>query len=71
MKLTVYCLVSGDHTRTVQIAATPTVGGLMKFGCKTSLRGKEASAYMTVISLWEHTFNDKFVRWCRMQKLQT
>lgn len=55
MKLTVYLLVSGDHTRTIQIA-TPTVGGLMKFavktvtclGCKTPLRGKEASAYMTV-----------------------
>lgn len=37
--------VSGDHTRTIQIA-TPTVGGLMKFavktvtclGCKTALR---------------------------------
>ena len=37
--------VSGDHTRTIQIA-TPTVGGLMKFavktvtclGCKTPLR---------------------------------
>ncbi len=42
-------LVSGDHTRTIQIA-TPTVGGLMKFaiktitclGCKTPLRGKES-----------------------------
>ncbi|KAF7308685.1 DNA polymerase [Mycena chlorophos] len=39
-------LLSGDHTRTIQIA-TPTVGGLMKFavkqvtclGCKTPLRG--------------------------------
>lgn len=38
--------VSGDHTRTIQIA-TPTVGGLMKFakktatclGCKTPLKG--------------------------------
>ncbi|KAK0446656.1 DNA polymerase family B-domain-containing protein [Armillaria borealis] len=38
-------LLSGDHTRTIQIA-TPTVGGLMKFavksvtclGCKTQLR---------------------------------
>ena len=37
--------VSGDHTRTIQIA-TPTVGGLMKFavktrtclGCKTALK---------------------------------
>ena len=37
--------MSGDHTRTIQIA-TPTVGGLMKFavktvtclGCKTALR---------------------------------
>ncbi|KAF8199125.1 hypothetical protein BJ912DRAFT_950996 [Pholiota molesta] len=43
-------LLSGDHTRTIQIA-TPTVGGLMKFavktvtclGCKTPLRGKETS----------------------------
>ncbi|KAF8899613.1 DNA polymerase family B-domain-containing protein [Gymnopilus junonius] len=43
-------LLSGDHTRTIQIA-TPTVGGLMKFavktvtcmGCKTPLRGKEIS----------------------------
>ncbi|KAF8972660.1 ribonuclease H-like domain-containing protein [Flammula alnicola] len=41
-------LLSGDHTRTIQIA-TPTVGGLMKFavktvtclGCKTPLRGKD------------------------------
>jgi DNA polymerase delta subunit 1 len=38
-------IVSGDHTRTIQIA-TPTVGGLMKFavktrtclGCKTALK---------------------------------
>ena len=38
-------VVSGDHTRTIQIA-TPTVGGLMKFavktrtclGCKTALK---------------------------------
>ena len=45
-------LVSGDHTRTIQIA-TPTVGGLMKFavktvtclGCKTPLRGKESSEF--------------------------
>ncbi|KAF9526132.1 DNA polymerase family B-domain-containing protein [Crepidotus variabilis] len=43
-------LLTGDHTRTIQIA-TPTVGGLMKFavktvtclGCKTPLRGKELS----------------------------
>ena len=40
-----HCIVSGDHTRTIQIA-TPTVGGLMRFatrtatcmGCKTPLR---------------------------------
>ena len=40
-----WSVVSGDHTRTIQIA-TPTVGGLMKFavktitclGCKTPLR---------------------------------
>ncbi|KAG5220973.1 DNA-directed DNA polymerase delta [Salix suchowensis] len=40
-----FSLVSGDHTRTIQIA-TPTVGGLMKYavktvtclGCKTPLR---------------------------------
>jgi hypothetical protein len=63
LKLTVYFLVSGDHTRTIQIA-TPTVGGLMKFavktvtclGCKTPLRGKEASAYMAVRSSWEHFY---------------
>ncbi|KAJ3515999.1 hypothetical protein NLJ89_g1399 [Agrocybe chaxingu] len=43
-------LLSGDHTRTIQIA-TPTVGGLMKFAvktvtclsCKTPLRGKESN----------------------------
>ncbi|KAF8159802.1 delta DNA polymerase [Crassisporium funariophilum] len=43
-------LLSGDHTRTIQIA-TPTVGGLMKFavktvtclGCKTPLRGKDSN----------------------------
>ncbi|KAJ7050544.1 DNA polymerase family B-domain-containing protein [Mycena amicta] len=42
-------LLSGDHTRTIQIA-TPTVGGLMKFavktvtclGCKTPLRGNNS-----------------------------
>lgn len=41
--------VSGDHTRTIQIA-TPTVGGLMKFavktvtclGCKTPLRANNS-----------------------------
>ena len=63
IKLTVYSLVSGDHTRTIQIA-TPTVGGLMKFavktvtclGCKTPLRGKEASAYMAVGTLWEYPY---------------
>ena len=40
-----FTTVSGDHTRTIQIA-TPTVGGLMKFavktrtclGCKTALK---------------------------------
>jgi len=42
-------IVTGDHTRTVAVAA-PTVGGLMKFavktmtcmGCKTPLKGKYA-----------------------------
>ncbi|ESK97702.1 dna polymerase delta catalytic subunit [Moniliophthora roreri MCA 2997] len=42
-------LLSGDHTRTIQIA-TPTVGGLMKFavktitclGCKTPLRANNS-----------------------------
>lgn len=42
-------VVSGDHTRTIQIA-TPTVGGLMKFavktvtclGCKTPLSAKNS-----------------------------
>ena len=41
--------VSGDHTRTIQIA-TPTVGGLMRFatktatcmGCKTALRSNNS-----------------------------
>jgi DNA polymerase delta subunit 1 len=47
-------IVSGEHTRTIQIA-TPTVGGLMKFavktvtclGCKTPLRANNSvnSAY--------------------------
>ena len=58
-----FILVSGDHTRTIQIA-TPTIGGLMKFavktvtclGCKTPLRGKEASAYMAVKSFWDVPF---------------
>ncbi|EIW67930.1 DNA polymerase delta subunit 1 [Tremella mesenterica] len=44
-------LLSGEHTRTIQIA-TPTVGGLMKFavktvtclGCKTPLRSNKESA---------------------------
>ncbi|PFH51036.1 hypothetical protein AMATHDRAFT_75228 [Amanita thiersii Skay4041] len=44
-------LLSGDHTRTIQIA-TPTVGGLMKFavkkvtclGCKTPLQPNQSSA---------------------------
>lgn len=43
------CIVSGDHTRTIQVA-TPTVGGLMKFavktatclGCKTPLRANNS-----------------------------
>jgi DNA polymerase delta subunit 1 len=43
--LLINAAVSGDHTRTIQIA-TPTVGGLMKFavktvtcmGCKTQLK---------------------------------
>ncbi|KAF9045725.1 hypothetical protein BDZ89DRAFT_1058684 [Hymenopellis radicata] len=43
-------LLSGDHTRTIQIA-TPTVGGLMKFavktvtclGCKTQLRANNSN----------------------------
>jgi DNA polymerase delta subunit 1 len=46
--------VSGDHTRTIQIA-TPTVGGLMKFavktvtclGCKTPLRANNSVAGMS------------------------
>ncbi|KAL6854234.1 DNA polymerase family B domain-containing protein [Trichoderma novae-zelandiae] len=44
-------LLTGDHTRTISVAA-PTVGGLMKFakktqtcmGCKKPLTGKEESA---------------------------
>ena len=44
-RVNVSVVVSGDHTRTIQIA-TPTVGGLMKFavktktclGCKTALK---------------------------------
>lgn len=51
--------VSGDHTRTIQIA-TPTVGGLMKFavktitclGCKTPLRGKELGE-LSCLSIWD------------------
>lgn len=47
--------VSGDHTRTIQIA-TPTVGGLMKFavktvtclGCKTPLRSTNSVKGMFV-----------------------
>lgn len=55
-------LVSGDHTRTIQIA-TPTVGGLMKFavktrtclGCKTALKptnsvpGWAAPSHATIV----------------------
>ena len=45
-------LVSGDHTRTVQIA-TPTIGGLMKFavktvtclGCKTPLKTNKGMCF--------------------------
>lgn len=33
--LLTFPVVSGDHTRTIQIA-TPTVGGLMKFAVKTT-----------------------------------
>lgn len=44
-------LLTGDHTRTISVAA-PSVGGLMKFakktqtcmGCKKPLKGKEESA---------------------------
>lgn len=47
----VYSIVSGGHTRSIQIA-TPTVGGLMKFavktvtcmGCKTPLRTNNSVA---------------------------
>ena len=78
-KLIVYSLVSGDHTRTIQIA-TPTVGGLMKFavktvtclGCKTPLRGREAGVYICLSDRYGSILIDHaFVRWCRMQKLQT
>ena len=45
----IFSVVSGDHTRSIQIA-TPTVGGLMKFavktviclGCKTALRSNNS-----------------------------
>lgn len=67
--------MSGDHTRTIQIA-TPTVGGLMKFavktvtclGCKTPLKGKDISR------LIPYDFQLKAEKYgyrgCPMQELQ-
>jgi DNA polymerase delta subunit 1 len=68
--------VSGDHTRTIQIA-TPTVGGLMKFavktitclGCKTPLRGKETSE--SVLSLDQLNSHANFERRRGLQKLSS
>ena len=50
-------VVSGDHTRSIQIA-TPTVGGLMKFavktvtclGCKTPLKANNSVKSMCCVS---------------------
>lgn len=58
LTLTNVTTVSGDHTRTIQIA-TPTVGGLMKFavktvtclGCKTPLRANNSVKSMTLLLL--------------------
>jgi hypothetical protein len=55
-------IVSGEHTRTIQIA-TPTVGGLMKFavktvtclGCKTPLRANNSVSSTTRIACAAHT----------------
>lgn len=69
-------LVSGDHTRAIQIA-TPTVGGLMKFtvktatclGCKTPLRPtnsrKSKRTPILLVTLL------RYHRWGRLQQLST
>jgi len=52
-------VVSGDHTRSIQIA-TPTVGGLMKFavktvtclGCKTALRSNNSVQSVSLLLPW-------------------
>ena len=60
-------IVSGDHTRSIQIA-TPTIGGLMKFavktvtclGCKTPLKANNStgtSAYLIVLFTAEMGLN--------------
>lgn len=68
-------IVSGDHTRTIQIA-TPTVGGLMKFavktvtclGCKTALKTNNSIAseflYGRVRRPWSEALA---IRWCYLQ----
>lgn len=56
-------LVSGDHTRTIQIA-TPTVGGLMKYavktvtclGCKTPLRPNNSVKSKCMLSMFWLTY---------------
>jgi hypothetical protein len=48
------CSVTGDHTRSIQIA-TPTVGGLMRFavktvtclGCRTPLKSGKGTCQLT------------------------
>ncbi|TFY53620.1 hypothetical protein EVJ58_g9353 [Rhodofomes roseus] len=71
-------LLSGDHTRTIQIA-TPTVGGLMKFavktatcmGCKTPLRpsNSQKSMYAQMCEFFQKqvtTTSDMQVRFSRL-----
>jgi DNA polymerase delta subunit 1 len=66
--------VSGDHTRTIQIA-TPTVGGLMKFavktvtclGCKTPLRSNNSvKGEQSLPFLIGNEILNSFVRWRRL-----
>lgn len=67
--------VSGEHTRTIQIA-TPTVGGLMKFavktvtclGCKTPLRANNSvgSAYR-LRRPYSTKSSSSPDRWCRLR----
>ena len=76
--LSLLVIVSGEHTRTIQIA-TPTVGGLMKFavktitclGCKTPLRANNSvsSAYRFLRRRCRTKSSSSLGRWRGLRQL--